>query len=84
MAKTICSFSLQFPPLNGVDLVLDGNILQFQLRVGTGTNYENQGNSVNVSVPGKPVPESLIVTEAQLGLILGLIEAHRRAYTPPR
>ena len=84
MPQTICSFSLQFPPLAGVDFVrLDDNSLQFQLRVEHTTTHENQRNSIKISNP-KSAAERVIVTEAQLGLILGLIEAHRRAHAPPQ
>jgi len=78
MAKatnTICSFSLQFPPLDGVDFVrLDDNSLQFRLRVAT--NRTPAATSVNAET------EHVIVSESQLDVILRLMEAHRRAHAP--
>jgi hypothetical protein len=73
--NTICSFSLQFPPLAGVDFVrLEDNTVEFRLRVET--NRTSATTSVNLET------EQVVVTETQLGLILGLIEAHRRAHAP--
>lgn len=71
--NTICSFSLKFHPLAGVDFVrLDDNSVEFRLRVET--NRTSATTSVNLET------EQVVVTENQLDLILRLVEAHRRAF----
>jgi hypothetical protein len=74
VAKTICSFSLQFPPLAGVDFVqlVDGT-LEFRLRVENTTNYKSTTTTM---------ADQVIVSESQLDVILRLMEAHRRAHVP--
>ena len=73
VANTICSFSLQFPPLAGIDFVrLNDNTVEFRLRVET--NRTSATTSVNLET------EQVVVTENQLDLILRLVEVHRRAF----
>jgi hypothetical protein len=69
---TICSFSLQFPPITGVDFVLleDGN-LEFRLRIAD-----------DASTPTDYVTEYAYVSERQLDMILRLMEVHRSAHAP--
>jgi hypothetical protein len=75
VANTICSFSLQFPPIDGADFVrLEDGSMEFRLRVTT--NRTAATTSVNAET------EHVIVSESQLDVILRLMEAHRRAHAP--